>query len=304
MTVGGSGKTPFATYLATCLGKRGYSPGILTRGYHRRLPARDLIIPSGARVPAAFTGDEAQIFLRRAIGPIGIGANRYETAQFLLLQFPSTDVLLLDDGFQHARVSRDFDIVVIDGLDPFGGDAVVPLGRLREPLDALARANAFVVTRAGNNLRYDAIAARLREFNASAPTFRTRMVARNWHDYRTGARLSHLPARRVAGFCGLGNAQSFWSTLESLGLEVVFRWDFEDHHTYKAFELQRIAHQARTHGADMLVTTEKDRINCPSHFANAIAPLDLAWLEIQLELEDESSFLALLDQTFRRRAVA
>ncbi len=304
ITVGGSGKTPFTTYLASRLHDAGYSPAILTRGYRRRSPARDLVFPAGAKVPAAFTGDEAQIFLRRAISPIGIGANRYETAQILRFQFPSTDVLLLDDGFQHARLNRDFDVVLIDGLDPFGGEAVVPLGRLREPLTALRRAHAFVVTRAANDLRFEAISARLRAFNHQAPIFRTRLVARHWRNYKTGALSQSLPARRVAAFCGLGNPESFWSTLESLGLEIVFRWAFDDHHNYKAVELQRIAHQARIHGAEMLVTTEKDRINCPNHFENAIAPLDLAWLEIQLELEEEDRFFSLLEAALRRRAVA
>lgn len=301
ITAGGSGKTPFTTYLAAELDRRGYSPAILTRGYRRNSPARDLVFPPGAKVPAAFTGDEAQIFLRHAICPIGIGANRYETAQFLRLQFPSTNVLLLDDGFQHARLDRDLDIVLIDGLDPLGGEDVIPMGRLREPLTALGRAQALVITRAENDLRYEAICARLREYNVSAPFFRTRLVARDWRDYRTGARHETLHAHRVAGFCGLGNPQNFWDTLESLGLEIVFRWAFEDHHTYKSFELQRIAHQARTHGAEVLVTTEKDRINCPGHFANAIAPLDLAWLEIGLEVEDQPRFFELLESAIHRK---
>lgn len=304
ITIGGSGKTPFTTYLSSVLKERGYSPAILTRGYRRRSPARDLVFPPGATVPAAFTGDEAQIFLRHAIAPIGIGSNRYETAQILCFQFPSVDALLLDDGFQHARLNRDFDIVLIDGLDPFGGEEVFPLGRLREPLTALERAHAFVVTRAPSDLRFHAISARLRQINANAPIFRTRLMARRWRNYRTGAFSNTLNVRRVAAFCGLGNPQSFWSTLESLGLEVVFRWAFDDHHSYKRFELQRIAHQARVHGAEILVTTEKDRINCPNHFENAIAPLDLAWLEIQIELEDESRFFDLLERVLRRRAVA
>jgi 3-deoxy-D-manno-octulosonic-acid transferase len=304
ITVGGSGKTPFTTYLAARLDERGYSPAILTRGYRRRSPARDLVFPPGAKVPAAFTGDEAQIFLRRAIGPIGIGCNRYETAQILRFQFPSTNVLLLDDGFQQGRLNRDFDIVLIDGLDPFGGEEVVPLGRLREPLAALDRAHAFVVTRAENDLRYRTICERLREYNSSAPIFRTRLVARHWRNFRTGAVSQELGVQRVAAFCGLGNPQSFWSTLESLGLEVVFRWAFQDHHSYKARELQRIAHQARVHGAEILVTTEKDRINCSNQIASAIAPLDLAWLEIQLELEDEVRFFAILERVLARRAVA
>ena len=300
ITAGGSGKTPFTAYVAAQLRERSYFPAILTRGYRRGSPARDLVFPPGAKVPVAFTGDEAQIFLRRSIAPIGIGANRYETAQVLRFQFPGTDVFLLDDGFQHARIHRDFDLVLIDGLDPFGGGDVIPAGRLREPLTALRRADAFVVTRAQDDLRYEAICRRLRQYNPSAPCFRTRLVARNWRDYRTGARLDSLEARRVAGFCGLGNPQNFWSTLESLGLQVVFRWEFEDHHTYKSYELQRLAHQARTHGAEVLVTTEKDRINCPNHFEKAIAPLDLAWLEIELEIEEEARFFELLEPVLDR----
>jgi 3-deoxy-D-manno-octulosonic-acid transferase len=301
ITVGGSGKTPFTNYLAERLRARGYAPAILTRGYRRRFPAENLVLGPAAKASPRLTGDEAQIFLRAGIAPIGIGAKRYESAQILLRQFPSTGVLLLDDGFQHARLDRDFDIVVIDGLDPFGQDGLVPLGRLREPLSALARADAFIVTRAENDLRFEAIRARLRGFNPAAPAFRTRLLARCWRDYHTGACIESLAGQRVAAFCGLGNPQNFWRTLESLGLDVAFRWFFNDHHSYKPFELQRLAHQARMHGAKILVTTEKDRINCPNHLQKAIAPLNLAWLEIDLELEDEPGFLEVLERVLRKR---
>ena len=301
ITVGGSGKTPFTSYLAERLKARGHLPAILTRGYRRRSPDRSAVFSPGVHVPPAFTGDEAQIFLRSGIAPIGIGADRFITAHMLLEQIPETDVLLLDDGFQHARLKRDVDVVIIDGLDPFGQDEVVPLGRLREPLEAIGRADALVVTRAENDLRYWAISARLRSYNKRAPIFRTRLVARCWRDYRTGACLQSLDGERVAAFCGLGNPQNFWRTLESLGLNVVFRWSFDDHHSYKPFELQRLAHQARMHGAKLLVTTEKDRINCPNHLAKAIAPLNLAWLEIDLELEDEAHFFEVLGRVLRKR---
>jgi 3-deoxy-D-manno-octulosonic-acid transferase len=297
ITVGGSGKTPLTNYLAARLSERGCSPAILTRGYRRRSPFPNLVFSPGAQVPSAFTGDEAQIFLRTGIASIGIGADRYETAKILLQEFPSTDVLLLDDAFQHARMKRDLDIVAVDGLDPFGQEEVVPLGRLREPLPALSRADIFIVTRADNSIRYEAICARLREYNPAAPIFRARLVARHWCDYGTGECIQDLPTRRVGAFCGVGNPQNFWNTLESLGLEIISRWAFDDHHHYRPIELQRIAHQARVHGAEILVTTEKDRINCPKHLDRAIAPLDLAWLEIDLEIDDERSFLTLLDQT-------
>ena len=296
ITIGGSGKTPFTAYLARQLREHGYAPAILTRGYRRRSPAQSLVFAPGVKVPPAFTGDEAQILLRASVAPVGIGANRYDTAQVLLGKFPATDVLLLDDGFQHARLKRDVDIVLIDGLDPFGHGEMVPLGRLREPLTALQRADALVVTRAESDDRYAAIKAELAEHNASAPVFRTRLIARHWRNCATGECMSKLPVRQVAAFCGLGNPQNFWRTLESLGMDVVFRWAFEDHHTYQPVELRRLSHQARAHGAELLVTTEKDRMNCPAKLETFISPLKLAWLEIDLELEDDAGFFAFLEE--------
>jgi tetraacyldisaccharide 4'-kinase len=298
ITVGGSGKTPFTTYLAAKLKERGFSPAILTRGYRRRSPANSLVIAAGAKIPAAFTGDEAQIFLRAGVASVGIGANRYETAQLLLSRFPETNILLLDDGFQHARIQRDVDIVLIDGLDPFGREEVVPAGRLREPLSALRRADIFVITRCESDFRFAAISGKLRQYNMDAPIFRSRFSTCRWRDLHTGAVLNQLPESRVAAFCGLGNPQSFWNTLESLGVDVAFRWTFNDHHVYKPVELRRLAEQARQNGAKMLVTTEKDLINLPNQAADALGALPLAWLEIELEIEEERQFFEALRKHF------
>jgi tetraacyldisaccharide 4'-kinase len=166
----------------------------------------------------------------------------------------------------------------------------------------LARADAFVVTRSENEFRFAGISERLRRYNPTAPVFRTRLVTRCWRDYSSGRHIQNLAGRRVGAFCGLGNPENFWRTLESLGLEVVFRWTFPDHHLYKPFELQRVAHQAIVQGADILVTTEKDRVNCPSHLESAIHPLDLAWLEIHLEAEEEARFFDILEAALRQRS--
>ena len=295
ITVGGSGKTPFTTYLAGKFRERGFLPAILTRGYRRRSPASSLVIAAGAKIPTAFTGDEAQIFLRAGVAPVGIGANRYQTAQLLLSRFPETDILLLDDGFQHARLRREVDVVLIDALDPFGREEVVPAGRLREPLSALRRADLFVITRCESNLRFDAISGKLRQYNPEAPVFRSRFSTYSWRDLRSGAVLGELPENKVAAFCGLGNPQSFWNTLELLGVEIVFRWTFEDHHSYKPVELRRLAEQARQNGAKLLVTTEKDLINLPNQAEDALGALPLVWLEIALEIEREERFFEVLE---------
>jgi tetraacyldisaccharide 4'-kinase len=107
--------------------------------------------------------------------------------------------------------------------------------------------------------------------------------------------VEELPSRRVAAFCGLGNPQGFWNTLAEMGFHVVFRWTFPDHHVYQPAELRRLAQQAKDEGADLLVTTEKDRINFPVDFASIVAPFEIAWLEIENALERENEFFDWLE---------
>jgi tetraacyldisaccharide 4'-kinase len=300
ITVGGAGKTPFTNYLTRCLRLRGYHPAVLTRGYRRATPAKNIIIPAGAGVSPALTGDEAQIFLRAGICPIGIGANRAETGRLLLEHFPA-DIFVLDDGFQHARLHRDIDIVMIDGLMPFGRGFLVPLGRLREPVEALGRADVLIVSRADHDPRFEHLRKELRRFNQVAPIFRVRTRPRQWRLYSKRQVVDDLPAKKVGAFCALGNPQAFWNTLDGIGLNVVFHWSFPDHHVYQQLELRRIASQALRAGAEMLVTTEKDRINFPRDFASSLAPLDVAWLEIENTVDDEEELLSWIESALSAR---
>jgi tetraacyldisaccharide 4'-kinase len=294
LTVGGAGKTPFTNYLAEELKRRGRQPAILTRGYRRRTPARNIILPPSAEVSPSLTGDEAQIFLRAGTCPIGIGADRAETGKLLLQHYP-VDLVLLDDGFQHRKLHRDIDIVIVDGLMPLGHEHTLPLGQLREPLKGIARADAIVITRAENDLRFQLLAKRFRGFNAQAPIFRVFTLPRRWRMCQQRVTVEELPSRRVAAFCGLGNPQGFWNTLAEMGFHVVFRWTFPDHHVYQPAELRRLAQQAKDEGADLLVTTEKDRINFPVDFASIVAPFEIAWLEIENALERENEFFDWLE---------
>jgi 3-deoxy-D-manno-octulosonic-acid transferase len=137
LAMGGVGKTPFALWLIERLHQRGWKVGILTRGYQRRDPSLRSYAP-GESAPLDHTGDEAQLYLRQGIAYVGVGADRFATAQQLEA---SVDVFLLDDGFQHWPLQRDLDLVLLDPLDPNAGGGVFPLGRLREPPSALQRAD-------------------------------------------------------------------------------------------------------------------------------------------------------------------
>lgn len=298
ITVGGAGKTPVVAWLAERLRDRGLRPAILTRGYRRKQPEEHTVVEAGAHIPAARTGDEAQIFLRSGAAPVGIGADRYGAGRLIEERF-SPDVFLLDDGFQHHRLARNFDLVLIDALDPFGGGELLPLGRLREPLEALNRAQAILITRAAKGRRFDGLEAQLRAYNGTAPIFRSRAVAECWVEAASGREvpLAEVAPLRAAAFCGLANPGSFWMTLTELGVRPVDSVTYADHHAYSPAQLRRVARHAEALGAQVLLTTEKDYANLCPGAEEVVAPLRLLWLRIGVEVDGAS---ALLDQITER----
>lgn len=295
LAMGGVGKTPLCVRLAGLLAGQGLRPAILTRGYRRRSLEEAIILEAHSSASAALTGDEAQIFLRFAEAHIGIGADRWKTGR-LLEERLQPGIFLLDDGFQHTRLLRDLDIVLIDAMDPFPGNGVFPAGRLREPLSALGRADCFVITRAQPKRRYEGIRRLLSRYNPDAPVFLARVEARSWFHERTGEP-APLPEGPLVAFCGLGNPGIFWRTLDKLEIRPVFQWTFGDHHSYLPRELKRLASQALNAGASVLITTEKDAMNLPEDVFEIIHPLDLYWLKIDVYVDHEDQLLQLIEST-------
>ena len=298
ISMGGAGKTPMVDYLAERLSERGHRPAILTRGYRRRSIEPSIVIEAGEPVPVAVTGDEAQIYIQSGHAHAGIGADRWSTGRMLEKEF-DPDLFLLDDGFQHRRLIRDLDIVLLDALNPFPGGDVFPLGRLREPWSGLARADALVIMRARDR-EYTGLVQKIRAANASAPIFRARTEPRYWVNLRT-ERLAHLPEGPVAAFCGLGNPASFWNTLKRGRIDPVFKWEFDDHHHYRCPELQCLAAQARMHGANVLICTEKDAKNLPERSAELLLEhsVELYWVKIGVQIENEDALLELIESKIR-----
>jgi tetraacyldisaccharide 4'-kinase len=296
ITMGGTGKTPFVLYLAERMSRARRQPGILTRGYGRHSVDKRLILEPGAQVKTAQTGDEPQIFLRSAVAPLGIGADRFETGRRLHERF-NTGVLILDDGFQHVRLDRQVDIVLIDALSPFGDGHVFPLGRLREPLKSLGRADVFIITRSDCAPGTWDIGRALHRYNPHAPVFRARSVPEHWVEAATGLQIParELPFSRAAAFCGLGNPESFWNILDRLGIEIADRVAFDDHHAYRPSEMRRLARQFLAAKAEAALTTEKDAINFCEGSTALMAPLPVYWLKIRMEIDREAEFLAFVE---------
>ena len=300
LTMGGTGKTPMVLYLTGELRRAGHRPGILTRGHGRVSLERHLILEPGARVPVTQSGDEPQMFLRAEAAPVGIGSDRFETGRVLEDRF-GVDVLVLDDGFQHVRLARQADLVLIDAIRPFGGGEVFPLGRLREPLEALSRADIIVITRSECSRGTFDLRCALRRYNARAPIFHARTVAEYWVEAASGRQIPELRASRVGAFCGLGNPETFWCSLEGLGLETADRVVFGDHHVYRAREVRRMAQQFAAAKAEAAVTTEKDAINLGEGHVGLFAPLPLYWLKIRTAIDREAEFLELIERRLGAR---
>jgi 3-deoxy-D-manno-octulosonic-acid transferase len=292
ITAGGTGKTPVTIELLRDFAAN--KPALLTRG-HGRSTSEVVLLPKGnERLPVGLTGDEAQLYIRLTGVPMAIGGNRFEAARQLLRK-TEPKLFFLDDGFQHLQLARDFDLVLIDALNPFGGGHLLPLGLLREPLEGLARADAFLVTRENEAVALKAIEATLRRYNPHAPIFRSRVVPRRWTD-DTGTTFSAtgLTNLKSIAFCGLGNPQAFWKSLEQLGVQTTERYEYDDHHRYKPSEIRRLAQRGRDLGVEALLTTAKDAVNMCESFGPMIRPLHLYWLEIGIEIDNRDGLLRLI----------
>ncbi len=290
ITAGGTGKTPVTLELVHDLAA--FQPGILIRG-HGRDTRKTILLPTGAeRPPMESTGDEAQLYIRSANVPMAIGAER-ATAGERLLEEADARVFLLDDGLQHLQLYRDFDLVLIDALRPFGGGNLLPLGRLREPLDGLSRADAFLITRSHAVANTRAIANKLRQYNSHATVYFSWLEHRRWTNSR-GETLKPeaFIGNNTVAFCGLGNPDSFWRSLTDIGIVPTEKHIYGDHHRYSPTELRRLAQHSIEIGAEVLLTTAKDAINLSPEFDTILAPLRLYWLEIGVVIDRRKRLLA------------
>jgi tetraacyldisaccharide 4'-kinase len=260
LSVGGSGKTPFILVLGELLRARGVKFDILSRGYGRKTRGVARVDPGG--LPQDF-GDEPLLLARRLEAPVIVGENRYEAGVFAEKQF-GPQLHLLDDGFQHRALARDFDIVLVTPED--ARDRLLPAGRLREPLSSLSRADAVVLTS-----------------GASPESFSLngKLVWR----VRRGITPTNVPARPVV-FCGIARPQNFLLQLRTAGIEPGAQALFRDHHAYTERDIHDLLKLREQSEAGGFVTTEKDAINLGRHL-DALQPL--AVIPVKMELVEAAN---------------
>ncbi|MDL2717715.1 MAG: tetraacyldisaccharide 4'-kinase [Acidobacteriota bacterium] len=262
LAAGGTGKTPFVRWLARELLERGTRPSILTRGYGRTSRG-PVVVSDGAGAVASVraSGDEAAA-LARALPrvPIVADADRLAAARRVEELVPDVRVHLLDDGFSHVALARDLDVVLLDATAPDAGGALLPEGRLREPLSSLARADLVVVTKCE---QADPAAARAlaNRWAPGVPVYHahTRILGIR-DDSGAEVRAENLPGATLVAVAALARPEAFFATLEGLGIAPARTVTFRDHHPYGPFAMGRIERAAEESGATAVVTTEKDAV--------------------------------------------
>ncbi len=286
ITVGGTGKTPVVEALARSWLSRGGLPGILSRGYRSR----------------GSSNDEYQLLERRISGvPHVAQVDRYQAGRALLAAHPEVDLIILDDGFQHLRLARDLDLVLIDATRPFGGGRCLPWGWLREPVESLFRADAILITRVDHVSRdvLGTLESFLSERAPDAWIGRAREKLEGFRDAQ-GRLVESLPQTELGAFCAIGNPSSFFETVKRMSADderdswssLNWSYQFRDHHAYRENDLERVTREAKRAGVSALVTTEKDgvKLEALEGFASADPPI------YQLRMRAEFDVGAILER--------
>ncbi len=293
LTTGGTGKTPLVMYLAQTLRRAGLHPAILTRGYKGTAEQTGALVSDGSRIllRPEECGDEAYLMASKLEGvPIAVGRARHQSAR--LTPGFGVDrklVFLLDDGYQHLQLERDLNILVLDATNPFGGGKLLPLGKLREPLSAMARADLIVVTRAHLPFEQEELETQIRLRNRLAK------ISYFYHDavaiveIKTSQKVPvrHLFQKKVVAFSGIGNPEVFLKDLAHYQMNVVQQFSFRDHHQFTDDDLAGVGQAARSLGADAVLTTEKDAVRLPPNIG---VSTPLYAIQIEARPEDADKF--------------
>jgi tetraacyldisaccharide 4'-kinase len=291
LTVGGTGKTPTVCLLAQNLQKRGYRVAVVNRGYRGSISKTPQVISDGETVFAnpATAGDEACMLAHLLPGiPVVSGKDRVRAGKMAVDQLGAR-VLILDDGFQHQRLKRNLDIVLINVGNPFGTGHLLPRGVLREPRSALGRAGIILLTKADWHIdNIDKIVAALKSYNETAAVFTAAFKPVGLYHPATGKTLAPeaAHAKKAAAFCSIGDPESFFASIRGLRFASVSEISFPDHHFYTADDYRLITQKGA--GCDCIITTDKDIAKID---INMLQTENVFSLRIHQAVSDEDRFI-------------
>ncbi len=310
LTVGGTGKTPVSAYLADKLMKKGVKVALLSRGYKGNMEGETAIVSDGEKIflSPEECGDEPFLLASSLSGAIvATGVDRHEAGIMSMKHF-SPDIFLIDDGYQHLKLHRDMDILLLDYANPFGNGLTLPAGALREPLSAIRRASIVILTRApadksvftesGNNDPYEKEADSVLRLIGEKPSCTASYRIKSFESLAKTPSLSpeELKGTPLFAFAGIADPKSFFEELKLKGLNIVGEKSFPDHFEYNSDSFSALSAAMRSSGARFLVTTEKDGVKLKKWPPGSLEKILLAKLEITISPDSllEEMLVALL----------
>ena len=277
ITVGGTGKTPMTIYVAQVVKQLGYKVAIISRGYKGKSERVGGIVSDGRvlLMTPEIAGDEPYMMAKKLKDvPVIVGKNRFKAGWLAVRKF-NPDVIVLDDGFQHLKLQRDLDLVLLDCRKPFGNGHLLPRGVMREPVSALLCADAIILTKSDtvNNNETSSLPKKLRSYERKKPVYRTfhhpfvyktvkeeKSLFENSIQGVLRLNLASIRGRTVFAFSGLADNHNFQQTVKSLKCNVSGFMEFSDHHPYSDRDLKDISAAAKRSMSECIVTTEKDYV--------------------------------------------
>ena len=268
ISVGGTGKTPLVLWLAEHLKKKGFIPGVISRGYGGSASEVTEVFTDG--IPAKI-GDEPLLIARRTCSPVFVGANRVDAGKALLKAYPMVNVIISDDGLQHYRLQRDFEFAVVDAGRGFGNGFLLPAGPLRETKSRMASVDAIVMTSSKKTLPIPT--------NLLPPLFEMEFSG-DWFvslfDCKTTQKSNFFNDKTLVAIAGIGNPERFYEALTKMGL-VFERKSFADHHAFTPHDIESFVGKT-------ILMTEKDAVKCEK-FAFGKAQYDIWMLPVTAKID-------------------
>ena len=294
LTVGGTGKTPTVCLIAKYFKESGFSTAVVCRGYRGKKTDTPVVVSDKEKVlmNSESAGDEAYMLARKLSGiPVIAGKNRVSASKMACDLF-NCEIIILDDGFQHLRLKRDTDVVLINSRNPFGNGFLLPRGILREPLKALKRADMILLTKKDqSDIDRKELENTIRLHNQNAPIFKSFYKPASLRNPTDNNKIDPdlLKNKNISCFCSIGDPESFFSILKNMGFTLADKVIYPDHHQYKTSDYKKLRTISKS--SDYLITTEKDfaKIN-----PDMLQIKNLAVLEIDEVIDNIELFLKIL----------
>ena len=314
ITVGGTGKTPMTIYVAKEIRKAGYSVAIVSRGYKGRAERFGGVVSDGQTLYMEFeqAGDEPYLIACRLSDiPVIVGKNRFAAGMMAVSKF-KPDVIVLDDGYQHLRLKRDIDLVLLDHQNPFGNSHLLPRGTLREPISSLARSTACILTRVStsqNGAEPRSVAA-IKKLLPGSPLFASSHIPYcykvqkqqftpfcEFSEFLSPRDLDEIKNQKIFGFSGIARNDAFRQTVKDIGFNTAGYLEFSDHHMYTEQDMEIILRSAQAAGASRLVTTEKDHVRIAHIKA---LPMELIVIGVQIcFVDNQPDFIEFIEDRLK-----